>query len=95
MRKIKTGDLIVDERPLMVMSLSSMGLPVAPLNGLTQEEKYKYLLAQSKDVDTSSSSLLRWRTDRQTSSQVEGALNRPSHNFSDGRRVNQRDKNSD
>ncbi|KAK0463026.1 uncharacterized protein EV420DRAFT_1150872 [Desarmillaria tabescens] len=51
-RKIQMGDLIADERPLMVVSLSPKGFRVAPLlkEGATQEEKYQYLLDQSEGV---------------------------------------------
>ncbi|KAK0433423.1 hypothetical protein EV421DRAFT_1997324 [Armillaria borealis] len=50
-RKIKMGDLIVDERPLMVVSLSPAGLPGVPMKeGLTPEEKYQYLLNHSENV---------------------------------------------
>ncbi len=50
-RKIKMGDLIVDERPLMVVSLSPAGLPGVPMKeGLTQEEKYQYILNHSENV---------------------------------------------
>ncbi|KAK0236700.1 hypothetical protein EDD85DRAFT_582918 [Armillaria nabsnona] len=51
MRKIKMGDLIVDERPMMVVSLSPAGLPGVPnKEGLTPEEKYQYLLNHSENV---------------------------------------------
>ncbi|KAK0433406.1 hypothetical protein EV421DRAFT_1430216 [Armillaria borealis] len=50
-RKIKMGDLIVDERPLMVVSLSPNGVPVIRMKeGLTPEEKHQYLLYQSEGV---------------------------------------------
>ncbi|SJL08482.1 uncharacterized protein ARMOST_11846 [Armillaria ostoyae] len=50
-RKIKMGNLIVDERPLMVVSLSPRDVPVVPMKeGLTPEEKYQYLLYQSEGV---------------------------------------------
>ncbi|PBK71625.1 SET domain-containing protein [Armillaria solidipes] len=50
-RKIKMGDLIVDERPLMVVSLSPNGVPVTRMKeGLTPEGKYQYLLYQSEGV---------------------------------------------
>ncbi|PBK71581.1 SET domain-containing protein [Armillaria solidipes] len=50
-RKIKMGDLIIDERPLMVVSLSPVGLPGVPMReGLTPEEKYQYLLNHSENV---------------------------------------------
>ncbi|KAK0236715.1 hypothetical protein EDD85DRAFT_790477 [Armillaria nabsnona] len=47
----KMGDLIVDERPLMVVSLSPNGVPVIRMKeGLTPEEKHQYLLYQSEGV---------------------------------------------
>ncbi|KAK0478839.1 hypothetical protein IW261DRAFT_1481148 [Armillaria novae-zelandiae] len=50
-RKINMGDLIVDERPLMVVPLAPVGLSAAPLpKGMTKEEMNQAILDHSEGI---------------------------------------------
>ncbi|PBK92458.1 SET domain-containing protein [Armillaria gallica] len=51
MRKIKMGDLIADERPLMIVPLAPLGLSAAPiLQGMTKEEVNQAILDHSEEI---------------------------------------------
>ncbi len=50
-RKIKMGDLIADERPLMVVPLAPVGLAAPPiLQGMTKEEVNQAILDHSEGI---------------------------------------------
>ncbi len=50
-RKIKMGDLIADERPLMVVPLAPVGLSAVPiLQGMTKEEVNQAILDHSEGI---------------------------------------------